>query len=394
VCDGTGGIYSILPVAGALSYTWVLPSGWTGASSTSSIVASAGSTGGIVRVFADNGCGNSIPRDLNVSIINVPAQPGNITGSVNACIGLNQNYSIGAVAGATSYTWTLPSGWTGSSTSASITVTPGATGGTLSVTANNSCGSGNPQTLIVNTITSPAQPGAISGPVSVCPGTIQTFTISAVTGASGYQWMVPAGWVGTSSTTSITVTVGSNSGSLTVAATNACGNSAPQPLSVTVYSGAPVPVISQQGAVLNSSVSTGNQWYLNGVPIGGANSQAYTPVQNGNYTVSVTDSNGCTSISPVFPFNNVGIGTIDESNLIRVYPNPGNGLFMVDLNNIPESLIALTVTNMVGQVIYSQSQVSKLHSLIAFDITQQSAGTYFLSVKLESHVINMRIIRD
>ena len=56
-----------------------------------------------------------------------PAQPGTITGTATQCPGLtSQAYSISAVAGATTYTWTVPTGWT---------ITGGA--GTTSITCNN-----------------------------------------------------------------------------------------------------------------------------------------------------------------------------------------------------------------------------------------------------------------
>src|SRR5690606_9150123 len=80
----------------------------------------------------------------------LPANPGAISGAVNICGSGSQTYTISPVAGATSYTWTLPSGWTGSSTSNSITVNVGASGGTISVVANSSCGSSAASTLNVN----------------------------------------------------------------------------------------------------------------------------------------------------------------------------------------------------------------------------------------------------
>jgi hypothetical protein len=79
----------------------------------------------------------------------LPAIPDTISGNTNVCQGSSQIYSISPVSGATSYTWTVPSGWTGSSTSNTITATPGSTGGTISITANNSCGKSVAQTLLV-----------------------------------------------------------------------------------------------------------------------------------------------------------------------------------------------------------------------------------------------------
>jgi len=51
----------------------------------------------------------------------------------------------------------------------------------------------------------------------------------------------------------------------------------------------------QGGSVtLMSSSATGNQWYLNGNPIGGATSQNYNATASGDYTVVVT-AGGCSS---------------------------------------------------------------------------------------------------
>src|SRR5205085_3264513 len=46
VCAGTINTYSVPPIEGASSYTWILPAGWSGNSTTNSIVATVGSAGG------------------------------------------------------------------------------------------------------------------------------------------------------------------------------------------------------------------------------------------------------------------------------------------------------------------------------------------------------------
>ena len=74
----------------------------------------------------------------------VPATPGTISGQKYASTdGMGVTYGIKAVSGATSYTWTLPAGWTGSSSGITILAKPGAQAqdGTISVTANTDCGS-------------------------------------------------------------------------------------------------------------------------------------------------------------------------------------------------------------------------------------------------------------
>jgi beta-glucanase (GH16 family) len=165
-----------------------------------------------------------------------PAQPGAITGNTTVSPGSTQTYSIASVANATSYTWTLPSGWSGTSTSTTITTTAGNAGGTISVRANNSCGSSATRTLTVSVsgCTLPAQPGAISGNTSVTAGSTQTYSIAVVANATSYTWSLPSGWSGSSTSTSITTTVGATGGTVSVRANNSCGAGAARTLPVTV----------------------------------------------------------------------------------------------------------------------------------------------------------------
>jgi hypothetical protein len=78
-------------------------------------------------------------------------------------------------------------------------------------------------------------PGAISGPATFCANSNIVYSITAVSGATTYNWVVPTGASITSGqgTTSITVHHGTHSGKIKVRAGNACGYSAYQILNVT-----------------------------------------------------------------------------------------------------------------------------------------------------------------
>lgn len=54
-----------------------------------------------------------------------------VNGNKTICPDFNWNYSVDVVPGAFSYTWTLPSGWSGTSTTNMITVDPSSTSGTV-----------------------------------------------------------------------------------------------------------------------------------------------------------------------------------------------------------------------------------------------------------------------
>ena len=86
---------------------------------------------------------NSVSRRRIARLYNcLTPQPDSIYGSSYAlCSGTPQIYSVTPVADATRYEWVLPSGWQGTSDSASIVATGTGTGGTISVKAfTDSCG--------------------------------------------------------------------------------------------------------------------------------------------------------------------------------------------------------------------------------------------------------------
>ncbi|MEN8155438.1 MAG: CxxxxCH/CxxCH domain-containing protein [Bacteroidota bacterium] len=125
---------------------------------------------------------------VEVTVNDVPATPGLITGSDNvnpSTSGLV--YSISAIPTAASYTWTVPTGWaiTGGQGTTSMTATSGTVGqdGNITVTATNACGTSAPSTKAV-TVTEAALPPTITLGTNptVCQGTTTAdLTYSATT---------------------------------------------------------------------------------------------------------------------------------------------------------------------------------------------------------------------
>lgn len=307
VCASTSQTYSVTAVAGATAYSWTLPSGWTGSSTTNSITVTAGSTSGNISVTASNTCGSGTARTLAVTATSAPAQPGTISGNAAVCAGTAQTYSVAAVSGATSYTWTLPAGWSGSSTTNSINATAGSAAGTISVKANNSCGSGSTRTLAASiTASTPSQPGTITGAASACPGSTQTYSVTAVAGASSYAWTLPSGWSGTSTTNTINVTIGSTGGNISVTASNGCGTSIARTLAVSIGGGT-VPVkpsvITVSGG--NAKVCPGDTRTYSVTSVAGI-TYNWTAPAGGN----ITSGQGTSTVSITYTANFIAAGTL------------------------------------------------------------------------------------
>ncbi|NBX79493.1 MAG: hypothetical protein EBQ94_03785, partial [Flavobacteriales bacterium] len=142
-------------------------------------------------------------RNLNLTITqpSTLTSPSTINGTaVGVCLNgiINPTFSVLAVSGATSYTWTAPIGTsivTGQgTTSVTLEVSSSFVSGTLSVIANNLCGSSTAKTLALSSI--PPAPGIITGPSNnLCLNGVSnpTYTISTVAGASSYTWTAPIG---------------------------------------------------------------------------------------------------------------------------------------------------------------------------------------------------------
>jgi len=167
VSAGASGVtYSISSVSGATSYTWNVPSGATIASGqgATSITVNYGcaAVSGSVQVTPSNANGCSgMAGSLPVTVTSVGAA-GSISGLSAVCQSqTNVSYSIAGVSGATTYTWTVPTGATIASGQGgtSITVTWGSTSGNVSVTPANASGcAGTGSSLSVTVAAPPCSP--------------------------------------------------------------------------------------------------------------------------------------------------------------------------------------------------------------------------------------------
>lgn len=166
--------------------------------------------------------------------------PGAITGDQSVCPGQSSvDYYIAAVSGATSYSWTLSDAskatftdGTISRTTASPTVAidyddtnTGSVTLTVSASGFSSCGESPVSSDLEITSSSISAPGAITGSTTVVENSLKTYSITAVSGAVGYNWTLPAGaTIDTNNGNSIIVQFGTQSGSISVTATDECGN--------------------------------------------------------------------------------------------------------------------------------------------------------------------------
>lgn len=135
------------------------------------------------------------------------------------------------------------------------------------------------------------------------------------------------------------------------------------------------PDITLRAGILYSSSPSGNQWYLNNVPIPGATDSSYTPTQAGSYSVSAT-TNGCTSeMSPKIDYVLTAIHDPLPPGTVKIYPNPVANTLYIQNNELRK--LEIEIFNAVGVQVLKQLTSKKENVL---DMRKYPSGSYFINV--------------
>ena len=173
-----------------------------------------------------------------------------------------------------------------------------------------------------------ATPGSFTGNTTPCENSSGfIYSITPVPNATGYHWTLPPGAVISSGqgTASITVTFGSTSGMISVAAYNDCYKSAMSFLAISLMQALPVGVsitasanpvcagspVTYTAIPVNGGTSPVYQWKVNGISSGSNSSTfTYNPANNDVVTCFLTSNIVCASGNPAI------------SNAINMIVNP------------------------------------------------------------------------
>lgn len=250
----------------ATSYLWS-----TGDTTDYIIVTSSGN----YSVTTQSACGTAISNPTTVTVNPNPIPTITVNGPTTFCTGGNVMLTSSSANGYL---------WSNGQNAQSITVDSSGNYSVLVLDANGCEGTSSPISVIVTT--TPTATITTSGPITFCQGDSVTLTGNQGT---AYQWS------NGESTSSINV---SQSGNYTVTITDAggcTGTAVSSAVAVTVNAN-PVPVITPGGpltfcqgdsVLLTSTAASTYSWSSN------QTAQTITVTSSGNYSVTVTDVNGC-----------------------------------------------------------------------------------------------------
>lgn len=156
---------------------------------------------------------------------------------------------------------------------------------------------------------------------------------------------------------------------------------------ITVYTVPATPVITVNGAQLSTTATAiSYQWYLNGNPIPGATGPVYNTLQNGTYSLVV--SNGPCSAQSSGVIVNVGIEETAGGNSYSIFPNPFTD--HISFNRNGSELAEVSLYDMSGRLLFCQQVTGNSGTLFMGDL---AAGIYRIEFISASGKATFKLIR-
>jgi hypothetical protein len=146
-----------------------------------------------------------------------------------------------------------------------------------------------------------------------------------------------------------------------------------------------VPIININNIYLESTLAANYQWYLNGNIIAGATAQNYIPLSNGNYTVTITDTAGCSITSLPFNLTTVNVKTITQNKNVVIYPNPANIELFINTQNKYSSYV---IYDLLAKEMMRNSFSTKI------DISNLAKGVYIIALKGADGVVQKMWVKE
>jgi len=358
----------------------------------------AGGTNHVDNFFTDAFIENGVNNGNGFVVFSyenpIPSTPETTSFTTSFCASSNTVFEIAPVPLGTNYVWTVTGDLTivsGQGTT-SLTVTGTGNNGTISVVAENTCGSSAPSTPVTVTINQNPVLTILAGDFSVCPG--EQVTLEA-TGADTYTWTG-----GIENGVSFTPT---SSLSYTVTGQNTATGCSSQLSQAVTVNPVPNPTINSS---LPSPFCIGVDVILTGNPAGGTFAvttgdasalvgNTFNASTQGSWIITYTVDNpqGCTGSNTINLTTNciVGLDKLNADNVLNVYPNPTNGKFKItsELNEKGN----LQLFNQAGQLVYKKSLENLKENEI--EVGNLIPGIYNLKINTASknYTVKLNIIK-
>jgi hypothetical protein len=136
------------------------------------------------------------------------------------------------------------------------------------------------------------------------------------------------------------------------------------------------------------------QWLFEGNPIPGASNSVYKPTQQGNHQLMIIDEFGCTRLSnEVFVFITSDGNVLANNHDVKIFPNPSNGIFGIEINNLNNERVLVKMTDLTGRIVYEENLNHQGNQITKkLDFRELSSGMYLIQINIDNQIINHRMI--
>ncbi len=372
-CTGQSEVLKASPVG--LTYKW-MKNGQSQSATGDSLTVS---DSGIYSVVATNSSGCSDSTSVSVSVNPLPVAA--IAGPLSLCAG--DSTLLKASPAGLRYQWEKD-GQLEPSSADSLTVTKS---GTYSVIVSNASNCSDSTSVSVSVNPSPV--AGISGSLSFCEG--NSTVLKASPAGLSYQWKKNGQQQ--SNTMDTFVVADSGDYSLIVSNSNGCSGSTTVHVvvnSLPVVSIAGTDTVTSTGTILITTRAVSYLWST------GDTTQTISASNAGSYFVTVTDTNGCSSTSPVFDFApRCGEELLLEAlegkaiTIDKIIPNPAHDAFTVSFTNPNASPIHFEIDDVLGRILASGETTESQLSLSARELPE---GVLLLCAKSNGFVQTRRFV--
>jgi hypothetical protein len=153
------------------------------------------------------------------------------------------------------------------------------------------------------------------------------------------------------------------------------------------------PVVSTEGGLLLATGAGDYQWYLNGEAIEGASNPSLLPVENGNYSVSLT-AGSCTVHSEAFVYEVAGLDDSLSKLGINIWPVPSGDYLYIKKSDANTKNISIRIISVEGKQVLHEKYNFSPANVQKLDLSNLRSGLYILELQQENTTVRTRIIKQ
>ena len=377
-------------------------------------------TGYRIRIVANNVAYTTRDNAANITITNLT----NPSASSNTpvCEGNTLNLTGTSSTPGVTYHWNGP----GLSSNSQNPVIPNVTLAhagkyTLYTTLNGCTSQTDTETVVISSNIPPVVTSYVSPDDTICVGGTAAFYALVTSGANPqYQWMkngVPI--PGETANTFVSTTLSTGDVITCQVTSSGCSStlfSTSNPHTMTVVNKSPVEVnltadpgttlspwqmVTFTANVTNGGLSPTYQWKLNGNDILGATGKTWSAnnLNNNNaVAVVVNSSSDCalpaTATSQAVVVNiKTSVQSLENNHQLHIYPNPGNGEFVIERNGNFTTSLSIEVLNAMGQLVHKQTYFGHEQN-IPVNLYHLSNGVYLIKLTTGEQNFHSRLVID